>query len=305
MPVVENPLSKASFRHQRSLARGISSILSRRLPRSGRRLLRRLLVLPLDLADLVMGRRKNLVPPRYLNYAGDGDFEKVGDEFLKYFVELGELKPSDCVLEMGSGIGRMARPLTRYLTTGEYYGVEIVPEGVSWCQREITPRFSNFRFQPAEVYSAMYNPRGKYNAAEYRFPFDDGQFDFIFLTSVFTHMFKREMDNYLSEIARTIGPHGKCLISLFLLNSESRKLIGDGKSSLKFEFFRNGSYIEDERNPDRAVAFDEESVWEQYYRVGMTPEIVRYGGWCGRSDYLSYQDIVIARRDGPRKTICR
>src|SRR5258705_11271186 len=99
----ETPLTGAWSRYQRALANGIGSFFSRRIPRSGRRFLKRLLVLPLDLADVVMKRRRDLVPPRYLNYAGDGDFEKVGDEFLKYFVELGGLKPNDRVLEMRSG----------------------------------------------------------------------------------------------------------------------------------------------------------------------------------------------------------
>jgi SAM-dependent methyltransferase len=292
----ENPLSKASFRYQRSLASGIGSFFSRRIPRSGRRFLKRLLVLPLDLADLVMKRRRDLVPPRYLNYAGDGDFEKVGDEFLKYFVELGGLKPQSRVLEMGSGIGRMARPLTGYLKTGTYEGIDIIPEGVKWCQKEITGRYSNFNFQLADIRSAMYNPGGNFSAAEYRFPFDDGQFDFIFLTSVFTHMMKQEVDNYLSEVSRTIRPNGRCLITFFLLNKEAAKLVSQGKSSLSFRFLRNGSHIEDQRNPDRAVAFDEESVRHQFRRFGLNLEAVKYGGWCGRSEYLSYQDITIARK---------
>jgi SAM-dependent methyltransferase len=292
----ENPLTKASFRYQRSLANGIGSFFSRRIPRSGRRFLKRLLVLPLDLADVVMKRRRDLVPPRYLNYAGDGDFEKVGDEFLKYFVELGGLKPNNRVLEMGSGIGRMARPLTGYLKTGTYEGIDVIPEGVKWCQKEITGRYSNFNFQLADIHSAMYNPGGNFSAAEYRFPFEDGQFDFVFLTSVFTHMMKQEVDNYLSEVSRTIRPNGRCLITFFLLNREAAKLVSQGKSSLSFRFLRNGSHIEDERNPDRAVAFDEEYVRHQFSRFGMKLEAVKYGGWCGRSEYLSYQDIAIARK---------
>ena len=200
----ENPLTRASFRYQRSLAKGIGRFFSRRIPRSGRRFLKRLLVLPLDLADLVMKGGGILVPPRYLNYAGDGDFEKVGDEFLKYFVELGGLKPQSRVLEIGSGIGRMARPLTGYLKTGAYEGIDIIPEGVKWCQKKITDRYSNFNFQLADIHSAMYNPGGNFSAVEYRFPFDDGQFDFIFLTFRFTHMMKQEVDNYLSEVSRTI-----------------------------------------------------------------------------------------------------
>jgi hypothetical protein len=37
-------------------------------------------------------------------------------------------------------------------------------------------------------------------------------------------------------------------------------------------------------------------VRQQFSRFGMKLEAVKYGGWCGRSEYLSYQDITIARK---------
>ena len=52
--------------------------------------------------------------------------------------------------------------------------------------------------------------------------------------------------------------------------------------------------------PEFAVCYDEEYVLGLYDKYGLrisTP--VRYGSWCGRPEFLSYQDIVIAEKAGP------
>jgi ubiquinone/menaquinone biosynthesis C-methylase UbiE len=50
----------------------------------------------------------DLVPPVDLvNYVGGGDFKAIGEEFLTYFINLGMLQPSDSVLDVGCGSGRI------------------------------------------------------------------------------------------------------------------------------------------------------------------------------------------------------
>lgn len=292
----ENPIARASFDFHRSWSVKIRMAISGRLPYSLKRRLRVCALLPLDAVDLLLRRRKQMVPPRYLSYAGDGDFEATGNEFFSYFKQLGGLKPDEKVLDVGCGIGRMARPLTQYLTTGTYEGIDVMPVEVHWCQRHITNLHRNFRFQIADVCNPMYNPRGRFRAEEYRFPFEDSTFDFVFLTSVFTHLFKEEMENYLSEIVRTLRPGGRCFITFFLLNDASRKLIEQDRSAFGFKFNRKGTLVDDALNPAKAVAFEEDYIRGLYKRLGLEIGSVNYGCWCGRDEYLTYQDIVIARR---------
>jgi len=292
----DNLLAKASFKHHCNRTTGFRSVLSRRLPRPLKQKLKFFAALPLDALDLVLGRRKELVAPRYLNYAGDGDFEATGNEFMKYFITIGGLQPQHRVLEVGCGVGRMARPLTGYLEAGSYEGIDVVPRGVLWCQQQIGRRYPNFRFHLADIQNSMYNPKGRFRARDYRFPFEDNQFDFVLLTSVFTHMMRADVENYISEIARTLRVGGKCFITFFILNGDARDLISSGMSSLHFRFLMNGTYVDDEFNPELAVGFEEAHIRNLFHQHSLTVSGIRYGGWCGRSDYLSYQDIVLASR---------
>lgn len=87
-------------------------------------------------------------------YVGGGDFKKSGQEFLRYFIEFGMLRPNEKILDMGCGIGRMAVQLTQYLTTeGRYEGLDIFPEAIRWCTKHITPQYPNFRFHLLAVVS--------------------------------------------------------------------------------------------------------------------------------------------------------
>lgn len=244
-------------------------------------------------------RRREMIPPRTLYFVGDGDYKAVGLEFRSLFTRYGGLKPEDRVLDVGCGIGRMAVPLTDYLSgTGKYEGFDIVKKGVEWCQRNVTPRFPHFRFQHSNVKNRFYNPNGIYEASNYRFPYDDDSFDFVFLTSVFTHMFPRDLENYAKEISRVLTRGGRCFITMFLLNDESKDLIGKRQSTQNFVFPVEGCVTTDPTNPEGSLAFEEGYVRRLFQRLGLSiREPIHYGSWCGRKSFLSYQDIVIATRD--------
>ena len=70
----------------------------------------------LDTLDAALGRRDELTPPRRLIFIGRGRFLEIGKEFTEHFKQLVDLKPNQHVLDVGCGIGRIAIPLTRYLS---------------------------------------------------------------------------------------------------------------------------------------------------------------------------------------------
>jgi ubiquinone/menaquinone biosynthesis C-methylase UbiE len=254
----------------------------------------------LDSVDSALGLQKEMVPPRLLRFVGSGDYRAVGDEFLGYFRQLCGLKPDASVLDVGCGIGRMAVPLTEYLSPrGSYEGIDVVPKGIEWCSAHITPKYPNFRFQLADVFSKFYNPTGRFHARDYRFPFTDSSFDFAFLTSVFTHMLPDDVANYLGELSRVLKPGGKCLITWLILNGESEALVERGKSSLNVIHPMGECRVENLEKPEETIAYPEAMVLEFYRDGGFEVEpAIRYGSWCGRATYLSVQDICVAHKAG-------
>lgn len=243
--------------------------------------------------------RDSMIPPRSMIFIGNGDFRSTGQEFKRYFIDLAKIKPNYRVLDVGCGIGRMAIPLTEYLSSeGEYWGFDIVKTGVEWCQERISSKFKNFHFQHIDVTNKTYNTNGIISAKDFRFPYEKESFDFVFLTSVFTHMFPADMEHYLSEVSRVLKKGGKCFITYFLLNEESMQLVQAGQSTLDFKYNLEGCRTVDLNNPEDALAFNEDYVRQLFGDSALKIlEPIHYGSWCKRKNFLSFQDIIIATKE--------
>lgn len=245
----------------------------------------------------------DLTPPESLIQIIGGltaaDYRAVGQQFFDIFVRYGGIKPTDRVLDVGCGCGRMAVPLTRYLTTGSYQGFDISGDVIEWCQKNITPQFPNFKFQLADISNSLYNPRGKYQAKDYKFPYADRSFDFTFLTSVFTHMLPQDLEHYTLEIARTLRPGGRAAITFFILNEESEQLLKTQPTKLSFPHSYAGGLVrlEDLSKPEAAVAYPEATVRRVLERSGLTlTKPIYFGSWCGRSGTVTFQDLTLSER---------
>lgn len=225
-------------------------------------------------------------------------FRDNGEEYLKFMIELARLTPHDRILDVGCGIGRKTIPLLRYLSTeAEYVGTDIVRSGIEWCQDRISPVYPNFQFQHIDVWNGSYNPTGNIRPSDYRFPFDDDFFDFILLGSVFTHMLTEEVDNYLSEMARVLKPGGRALITYFLLNEAALELIETGKSTRDIRHAMGSCKVENRSYPEDAVGHFEADVARMHSKHGLQLEgSIHHGSWCGREEYLSYQDIAVVTK---------
>lgn len=111
-------------------------------------LARRLYYFPSDLFNSLTRKRNSMEPPKGLIYTGYGDFIKHGELHLKYLCEFANLKPEHHVLDIGSGIGRSAVALTKFINSrGSFEGFDVIKIGVDWCKRKITSRYPNFKFQ--------------------------------------------------------------------------------------------------------------------------------------------------------------
>ena len=240
----------------------------------------------------LFGERACLVPPLYVMEDGPRDYEEFkrnGIDTFQRFLSLG-LRPADKILDIGSGIGRKTLPLLDYITTGTYDGIDPVAKQVKWCQEKITPRYPNFRFQRIDVWSKSYNPSGTVQPSEYRFPFEDAQFDFVMLGSVFTHMFPSDVDHYIGEISRVLKPGGKGWVTFFLLNKDSETAIADKTSTINLAYeVGQGSRADNPNRLESAIGHQEKLVHEMFAKHNLEADVTEYGSWCGRQG-SAYQD---------------
>jgi SAM-dependent methyltransferase len=258
-------------------------------------LARRVLFAPSDLTRRLRRRGGDPVPPRGLSFVGEGDFLATGREFAGHFSELGGLQPTDRVLDIGCGIGRMAIPLTGYIEGGSYAGFDVGRAMIRWCRRNITTRHPEFEFEWAPVHNAKYNPFGSLSASEFRFPYPDSTFDFAFATSLFTHLVRDEVRHYLAETARVLRPGGACLLTFFLLTPSAEAEIAAGRAALAFTHPVDGGATTDPGQPEEAIAFEVEGVRAMLEEAGLAVrEPLHPGSWANEPEAASYQDIIVA-----------
>lgn len=218
-----------------------------------------------------------------MELAVGGEFEAVGMlelETLKYF----GLKEDAYVIDVGCGSGRLAKPLSRYLT-GRYLGIDVVPELVGHARR-IVGR-PDWRFEVAEGLSI---------------PEVDAAADLVCFFSVFTHLLHEQSYVYLREARRVLRPHGKIVFSfldftvpphwdVFEFNIKdlgvgshplnmfiSKDAIGSWAEHLKLQV----QAIEDGDKPfvplSKPIAFESGSVMDTLGTIGQSVCVLQKGG---------------------------
>ncbi len=250
----------------------------------------------LDLADLLLGRRDPLVPPRVLNEAVGGfDFRQVGSHLASLAIEHGRLSRSGRILDIGCGAGRLAVPLTTYLTTGEYVGFDISRPAISWCSRAITPRHPRFWFRHVDIANSHYNPRGGVDPDAFVFPCADASVDVAFAASLFTHLLPVTAEHYLAETARVLKPGGRAVLSFYLFDQALAPRLPTLWPRFT-HFVAPYCAVTDRDDPEAAVAYEKGAVAAALERHGFGVSAVAPGHWSAGPEALSFQDFVFAER---------
>ena len=168
-------------------------------------------------------------------------------------------------------------------------------------RRNIASEHPNFHFRHVDVFNLHYNPEGRLDPEEFEFPYPEEAFDFVFLTSVFTHMLPPEVRHYLREVRRVLRPQGRCLMTFFLLNEESLDAVRAGRAHRRFAYEGDGYIYDVRETPEAAVAHPEDDVMGFIKQAGFELHVpIRYGYWPGRQVQDPGQDIVVVKRPESR-----
>lgn len=227
------------------------------LPISWRFLARRLAYSPVDFLNTLSGARSKYEPPKGLIYTGRGigSFLEQGKQHLKLLHQHIPFEKNSTLLDIGSGIGRTAIPLTEYLDAkGRYEGFDPVKIGIDWCQTKITPDFPNFNFTYTPLKNDLYTDHDV-DAQSFTFPYEDNTFDRAFLFSIFTHFSVAEIGHYLSEIHRVLKPGGQCLATFFIYDQSVEEEIST-QSEFNFPVDADGYRLMDEEVQSANIALD-------------------------------------------------
>ncbi len=264
------------------------------LPVGLRYTVRRVLYFPADL----FRDRKSLVPPKGMIFTGRGDFIQGGNTMFTHFRQYTGITPKSRILDIGSGIGRMAVPFTRFLDKdGIYEGFDIVKQGVDWCTANITAKYPNFHFTLIPLKNDLYNLSTNEKASGLVFPYPDNHFDLVFLTSVFTHMLPDDVEHYIQEIKRVLKPGSSCFATFFILDTESeRSMLIKGSKTFPHNY---GNYSLMDKNVKEAnVAYQKDHIFGLLEAGGFEISHFFRGYWSGMTagEINEHQDVIIFKK---------
>jgi SAM-dependent methyltransferase len=240
--------------------------------------------LPARLAD--PARRRE--PWAFVHNVGDGDYVVVGAQLLGNLKDYAGLKPSDRVLDIGCGNGRVAEQLAPFLRGGSYVGFDLSKAGIAACRRRFAGR-PHMAFEHLDVWNGEYNATGRMPEADVVFPAVDASIDLAFATSVFTHMRMPGLRRYLAESARVLAPGGRLAFTAFALTQDRR-----ASEVFAFQPFDETSMIIDPRSPERAIGHWRPALEAAVAGAGLTLAGSWNGAWAPPVQYDGGQDLFVA-----------
>ena len=187
-------------------------------------------------------------------------------EATKFTQRLGRAK-NPRVVDIGSGLGRLATGLLAESADVQYLGIDANREFVRWCRDNIENEHPNYRFVHLDMANELYNPTGTLDASELRLPVDDNSADVVNLWGVFTNMVPDHVQSYVREIARILRPEGRCFLTAFV------------EDDVPDVTFNPTGYVPYDCNaPLTCVRYSRQWLFSTFQQQGLQVEDFRYHG---------------------------
>jgi SAM-dependent methyltransferase len=193
----------------------------------------------------------------------------------------------DSVLDFGCGCGRLARQFIQQRPRPRaYLGIDVHRGMVQWCEQNLAPHATGFRFAHHDVLNQAFNPRGAQPTGP--FPVEPRSISLVNAWSVFTHLVEAHARHYLAEVERVLREDGYFHSTWFLFDKTEFPMMQE---------FQNALYINDV-DPTNAVIFDRRWLLEAVASLGLkvvaaTPPVLRGYQWV----------LLMTRRSHPRPEV--
>jgi ubiquinone/menaquinone biosynthesis C-methylase UbiE len=247
----------------------------------------------------------NIIPPIDRMRAGKDirNYVIAGKRMREVLEKYAGLTPDSKVLDVGCGDGRLANNLSRYMKHGSYDGFDVQFKFIEFLQKAYCNK-QNITFKHADLWHSYYNPKGVHKPEEYVFPYNNKQFDVLFLNSIFSHFLPDTIFHYLREIARVLKLNGRVVFTCFIVNEEAKHydtlgisaphLLKRHKHILNNNF---GNYwTRDDDIREMVVGIEEAWLKKACSDADLNILEIVPGYWCGRPkvEDIGCQDIVVA-----------
>jgi SAM-dependent methyltransferase len=186
---------------------------------------------------------------------------QVGAGFWLNWFSAGYVRTNSDILEIGCGCGRIAHHLRGDWFAGTYVGIDIDLEQLQWCSSHFPP--SKFDFLPSSHVSATYSSGPVDKGAPIAFP-EEWEKDFVYSTSLYTHLLEDELVNYTRESFRVLRPNGTMFMTFFCLDSVE---LGNRWT---FKHKIGEAFVENIKYPESAVAYTREYMENLCRKVGFS-----------------------------------
>lgn len=206
-----------------------------------------------------------------------------------------DLRRIERLLEIGSGLGRLAWPLSRRLPArASYLGVDVSPAYVDWSRAVLPLPAGRFEFRHLDVASSQYNPGGAIAPEAVVLPACDAAVDLVVANSLLSHLLPSAIERYLEESRRVLRPGGRLYASAFVVDERSLPRIEARDSYPIFVERRENCWISDPAMPEAGVAVEGEWFLAALAGRGFAVDLLEPGSWRGLPAAPRYQDLILA-----------
>lgn len=225
----------------------------------------KLVVDSFDLIPKLLYEELSTIPPNHMRirvgvgnriFANQVIYLTGPKDFWMHAFHAGLCRLDSTIVDIGCGCGRYAQPLRDYRFkserfSGKYVGIDIDEEMLGWCRDNYDEK--RFTFHRSNHSSKAYRgiPNGN---SHYYLPMESGSADFVFSTSLFTHLLEEQLTNYCQESFRVLSAGGHMVMACFSINHPP-PTFGNRHT---FQHRIANAFVESLEVPEAAVAYRED-----------------------------------------------